>query len=65
MTGTGYAPIDTTALATAVKGLDMTAFKQYVESREDIKQASLNLQPFWVHHLPTDDSRIRVNFLEH
>lgn len=65
VTGTGYAPIDTTALATAVKGLDMTAFKQYVESREDIKQASLNLQPFWVHHLPTDDSRIRVNFLEH
>ena len=65
VSGTGYAPVDTAALANAVKGLDMASFKHYVEGQNEIKQASLNLQPFWVHRLPSDNSRIRIDFLEH
>ena len=65
VTGTGYAPVDTAALANAVKGMDMASFKRYVEGQTEIKQASLNLQPFWIHSLPSDNSRIRIDFLEH
>lgn len=60
--GTGYTPVDPAGLISAIKGMGTAAFQTYVGGREDIKQATLTLRPFWVRHLPSDEARITVDF---
>jgi len=52
--------VDEQKIAEEIKGMDTQALQQYFQSKNEIKEAKVDLLPFWVNKLPTNPARIAV-----
>ena len=63
VTGTGYAPLDTNAIATDLEGKNGQAVRDYFAARSDVESASTFLSPFWARHVPGDTDHITITIV--
>ncbi|MCC6405129.1 MAG: hypothetical protein IT405_01965 [Candidatus Yanofskybacteria bacterium] len=63
LTGSGYQPIDVSAIQKDVAGKNGSEIREYFRQQSEIQSATITLSPFWVRSAPAKSGRIHVDIV--
>jgi len=52
--------VDEKKIVEEIKGMDTSTLQQYFQNKNEIKEAKVDIFPFWVNKLPTNPARIAI-----
>lgn len=63
VTGPGYQPLDTEAIATDIAGKNTQEARDYFAGKADVESATISMSPFWQRHIPTDTAHVKIQLV--